>query len=281
MKETIGFIGCGKMAQAMIGGMLKSGIVGTDQIIASARTLDSIEEIEEKWGIRTTINNRFIATEADRLFIAVAPVDYTAVIDSIRDEVKPNTIIITIAAGVTIEEVETAFGRRVKVIRSMPNTPSLVGEGMTAICRNNQVNDEEYKAIEKLLSSIGKVARIVEGQMDAIPAISGSSPAYVFMMIEAMADGGVRQGLGRKEAYQLAAQAVLGAAKMVLETGEHPGALKDRVTSPGGSTIAAVSRLEQEQFRGAILAAMEACTDKVKEMATAKGKPAVPSKTEK
>jgi pyrroline-5-carboxylate reductase len=163
----------------------------------------------------------------------------------------------------------------------MPNTPSLVGEGLTAICRNEQVTDEEFDRMDTLLSSFGKVARIVESQMDAIPSISGSSPAYVFMMIEAMADGGVSQGLARKEAYQLAAQAVLGAAKMVLETGEHPGALKDRVTSPGGSTIAAVSRLEQEQFRGAILAAMEACTEKVVEMTNAKNKPSVPSKMEK
>lgn len=281
MKETIGFIGCGKMAQAMIGGMLKDGIVEPDQIIASARTLDSIEDIEEKWGIRTTINNHLVAAEADRLFLAVAPGDYTAVIQSIRDEVKPDTMIITIAAGVTISEVEQAFHRKVKVIRTMPNTPSLVGEGMTAICRNEQVTDEEFDRMDTLLSSFGKVARIVESQMDAIPSISGSSPAYVFMMIEAMADGGVSQGLARKEAYQLAAQAVLGAAKMVLETGEHPGALKDRVTSPGGSTIAAVSRLEQEQFRGAILAAMEACTEKVVEMTNAKNKPSVPSNMEK
>lgn len=269
------------MAQAMISGMLNDGAVNQEQIIASARTLDSIEKIEETWGIRTTVNNHMVASEADLLFLAVAPGDHPAVIQSIREDIKSDAIVITIAAGVTIEEVEGAFHRKVKVVRTMPNTPSFVGEGMTAICRNKLVSDNDYDMVDRLLSSFGKVSRIDERQMDAIPSISGSSPAYVFMMIEAMADGGVRQGLARKEAYQLAAQAVLGAAKMVLETGEHPGVLKDQVTSPGGSTIAAVSKLEQEQFRGSILAAMKACTDKVNEMTESKIKPAKPSKIDK
>lgn len=266
------------MAQAMIGGMLKDGIVNQEQIIASARSLDSIEKIEENWGIRTTVNNNMVAAEADLLFLAVAPGDYPAVIQSIRDDVKENAIIITIAAGVTIEEVEQAFHRKVKVVRTMPNTPSLVGAGMTAISRNEQVDEEDYDTVDRLISSFGRVSRIDESQMDAIPAISGSSPAYVFMMIEAMADGGVREGLSRKEAYQLAAQAVFGAAKMVLETGEHPGVLKDMVTSPGGSTIAAVSKLEQEKFRGTIMEAMKTCTEKVVEMTESKNKPAQPVK---
>ncbi len=266
MNKKIGFIGFGKMAQAMAGGMIDSGLIQPDQIIASMRTEKTRKYAEKQFGIETHPSNAEVAKAADVLFLAVAPYIYFEVIKEVKEIVKPDVIIITIAAGITTADVEQAFGKKVKVVRTMPNTPSLVGAGMTAVSVNDEITDEELKSTEELLSSFGKVEIIIESQMDAIPAISGSSPAYVYMMIEAMADGGVRQGLSRDQSYRLAAQAVLGAAQMVLETGKHPGELKDQVTSPGGATIAAVATLEQERFRGAVLAAMDSCTEKVKEL---------------
>lgn len=266
MDKKIGFIGFGKMAQAMAGGMLHSGLVKPHQLMASMRTEKTKTYAKNQYGIEVTQSNSEVAGYADVLFLAVAPYMYAEVIGEIKGEVKPETIIITIAAGITASDVEKAFGQNMKVVRTMPNTPSLVGAGMTAVSVNDEVNEEELALVENLLTSFGKVEIIAESQMDAIPAISGSSPAYVYMMIEAMADGGVRQGLSRDQSYRLAAQAVLGAAQMVLETGKHPGELKDQVTSPGGATIAAVSTLEQERFRGAVLRAMDSCTAKVKEL---------------
>jgi pyrroline-5-carboxylate reductase len=152
------------------------------------------------------------------------------------------------------------------VVRAMPNTPSLVGEGMTAICHNQQVDQEDLEKLLLLFNNFGKAEVLAEELMDAVPAISGSSPAYVYMFIEALADGGVKQGIPRKQAYRLAAQAVLGAAKMVLETERHPGELKDDVCTPGGATIEAVAALEQGKFRSAILTAMDYCTDKTKRL---------------
>jgi pyrroline-5-carboxylate reductase len=266
MNENIGFIGFGKMAKAMIGGIIASKLVAEKNIWVSSRSADKVEQARAAFNINSTEDNKAVASEADFLFIAVPPNEYMTVIDEIKSEVKENAVIITVAAGITINQVEARFEKPTKVVRTMPNTPSFVGEGMTAICSNTLVNYEDLNSVRTLLSCFGEVEEIVEEKMDAIPAISGSSPAYVFMMIEAMADGGVKQGLSREQSYRLAAQAVLGAAKMVLETGSHPAELKDQVCSPGGATIEAVATLEEKQFRGAILAAMNSCTEKVKQL---------------
>ncbi|MRG84954.1 pyrroline-5-carboxylate reductase [Salinibacillus xinjiangensis] len=266
MEQTIGFIGCGKMAQAMIGGMLQDEQIKPNQIIASSSTEKTLQKVTDKFEIRTTLDNQEVAAESDILFLAVSPKLYKNVIQEARTSVKSSVIIVTIAAGVSIEHVQHTFQSNVKVVRTMPNTPSLVQEGMSAMCASDEVTSEELGTVQTLFETFGKVELINEEQMDAIPAISGSSPAYVYMMIEAMADGGVRQGLTRDQAYRLASQAVAGAAKMVLETGMHPGELKDQVTSPGGSTITAVSELEKQQFRGAVQSAMEQCSLRVKEL---------------
>lgn len=205
-----------------------------------------------------------VAQFADILILAVKPDLHANIIKEIKSSVHEDTIIITIAAGITLADVEIYFGRKIKAIRTMPNTPSLVGEGMTVICPNERINEMELKVVEDLFQSFGKTERLEEKLMDAVPAISGSSPAYIYMAIEALADGGVKQGIPRQKAYRLAAQAVLGAAKMVLETGKHPGELKDNVSTPGGATIEAVASLEKSQFRGALLTAMEKCTQKVR-----------------
>ncbi|WEG13014.1 pyrroline-5-carboxylate reductase [Pullulanibacillus sp. KACC 23026] len=264
--ESVGFIGCGKMAQAMIAGLVHSNQIHPSRIIGSARTQETLDEVKEAYNIETTFRNTTVAESVDCLILSVHPGGHEDVIQEIRTVIRPETIVITVAAGITMSQVEAYFNKAVKVVRTMPNTPTLVGEGMTAVSVNEQVTEDEKEAVISLLSHLGKVEVIPETQMDAIPAISGSSPAYVYMMIEAMADGGVRDGLSRDQAYRLAAQAVLGAAKMVLESGMHPGELKDKVCSPGGSTIAAVSTLEEEQFRGTILKAMASCTNRIQEL---------------
>ncbi|MEW9500944.1 pyrroline-5-carboxylate reductase [Jeotgalibacillus marinus] len=266
MIRKIGFIGCGKMAQAMIAGMIRSEMVPAASIIVSSKTAATREKVALQYGAKTVPSNKEVAQQANILFLGVTPNLHQEIIEEVRDLIAEDVIIVTIAAGLTTEDISTMFNKNIKVVRTMPNTPSLVGEGMSAMCANDRVTEEELCEIKKLFGSFGEVEIISEALMDSIPSISGSSPAYVYMMIEAMADGGVKQGLKRDQAYRLAAQAVLGAAKMVLDTELHPGTLKDQVCSPGGATIAAVSRLEEERFRGAILSAMESCTAKVKEL---------------
>jgi pyrroline-5-carboxylate reductase len=264
LNKKIGFIGAGKMAQAMIEGIIRSKMIPKENIIASAKTESTREKIKSNYQILTTHDNQEVAKFADVLILAVKPDQHRHVIHEIKNHTHPESIIITIAAGITLSDIEKEFGFQVKCVRTMPNTPSLVGEGVSAICSNERLNEEEAVDVERLFQTFGKTERLDEKLMDAVPAISGSSPAYVYMLIEAMADGGVIQGIPRDKAYRLAAQAVLGAAKMVLETGSHPGELKDNVCTPGGATIEAVAELEKRQFRGSVLAAMERCTEKVK-----------------
>lgn len=264
----LGFIGAGNMAQAIIGGIINNGIVGKDKIIASAATNETITKVAERFGIRTTLDNREVA-KAKILFLAVKPAFYKQVIDEIKDVTADNSqIIITIAAGKSLEWVKNAFGGQRKIIRTMPNTPALVGEGITAVCPGSNITEEELSDVLKLLRSFGKAEIVKESMMDAVVAVSGSSPAYVFMFIEAMADAAVAEGMPRKQAYQFAAQSVLGSAKMVLETGKHPGELKDMVCSPAGTTIEAVRVLEKTGFRSSIIECMKECADKSRNMVT-------------
>ncbi len=260
MDSKIGFIGCGKMAQAMIQGMIASKVATPQQMIVSAKTEETLQFVEKTYDIRTTPNNKEVAEGADYLFLAIQPDLYAEVINEVKEAVKDETIIITIAAGITLDFIEKQFGKSMKTVRSMPNTPSLVGEGMSALCVNSYVTAEDLSKIVQLFEGFGKAEVIDEQLMDAIPAVSGSSPAYAYLFIEALADGAVMQGIPRKQAYKLAAQALLGAAKMVLETEKHPGELKDDVCTPGGSTIQAIATLEKQGFRASIIAAMESCT---------------------
>ncbi|OXS54187.1 pyrroline-5-carboxylate reductase [Bacillus sp. V-88] len=266
MDKTIGFIGCGNMAQAIMGGILKSGLVDRQSVRASARTQETLDMVREKFGVKATDDNLDVAAFSDIVFLAVKPDQYKDLIESIKHSLKKDSIIITIAAGITIEWMEKQISPSAKIVRTMPNTPSLVGEGMTAYCVNEEITESDLEHVQAILESFGKAEKIEESLMNAIPAVSGSSPAYVFMFIEALADGAVLQGIPRNLAYQLASQAVLGAAKMVLETGTHPGELKDAVCSPGGATIEAVAALEKHQFKGAVLSAMEACERKSKSL---------------
>ncbi|WP_216696660.1 pyrroline-5-carboxylate reductase [Anaerostipes faecalis] len=262
----LGFIGCGNMAQAMITGILKQQVVTKEELIASGPTASKMERVKEKFGIISTTDNHRVALEADILVLSVKPQMYETVIKEIKEDVRKDQIIVTIAAGVTMNQVERQFGQEIKIIRTMPNTPALVGEAMVGMCCNDYVENEEFEKVRSLFESFGKVEEVTENLMDAVVGVSGSSPAYVYMFIEALADAAVMQGIPRNKAYTFAAQSVLGSAKMVLETGEHPGALKDAVCSPAGTTIEAVRVLEEKGMRSAVIEAVNSASEKSKEM---------------
>lgn len=261
----LGFIGFGNMAKAILGGILDKQLVPPSEVIASALHQETLDAAAKTYGIHTTPDNKKAAC-ADIIILAVKPQFYETVIREIRDTVTERQLVVSIAPGKSIDTINDWFGREVKLIRTMPNTPAMVGAGMTAVCAAPSVTEAELKQVLALFEACGIAEVMPEHLLDAVVSVSGSSPAYIFILIEAMADGAVRDGIPRSQAYRLAAQSVLGSAKMVLETGLHPGALKDMVCSPGGTTIEAVAALERTGFRSAVLAGMEACSDKTKSM---------------
>ena len=262
----IGFIGCGNMATAMIKGILDSQKVKTEDVIASAKSEKTREKIKTELGINAALKNKEVAEFSDILFLAVKPQYYEEVIQEIKDDLRENQMIVSIAPGKTLAWLAERLGEDKKIIRTMPNTPAMVKEGMMGMCRNNLVTENEMQQVKDICESFGKAEVVPESLIDVVVGVSGSSPAYVFMFIEAMADAAVADGMPRTQAYKFAAQAVLGSAKMVLETGKHPGELKDMVCSPGGTTIEAVRVLEEKGFRSAVIEAMKACTDIAKKM---------------
>ena len=262
----IGFIGCGNMASAMIGGILRQGIFSKDEIIVSNLTEEGRARSEKTLGVVTTLDNNEIVRSAKTVVLAVKPQFYEEVLTEVHDSLTTEHTIIGIAPGKTLAWLEEKAGLPLKVVRFMPNTPAQVGAGMTAVCTNDRVSEDELAEILKITDSFGCTEVIPERLMDAAGAVGGCSPAYVFMMIEAMADAAVIGGMPRSQAYTFAAQAVLGSAKMVLETGKHPGELKDMVCSPAGTTIDAVAILEKDGFRNSIIDAMVGCMNKSKEL---------------
>ena len=258
----IGFIGCGNMATAMIKGILDSGKVTAEQMIASAKSDQTREKISSELGITAAKTNAEVVEFADMVFLAVKPQYYEEVIGEIKDAIRQNQIIVTIAPGKTLTWLAERLGSDVKIIRTMPNTPAMVKEGMMGMCKNALVTDEEMQQVKEICESFGKAEVVPESLIDVVVGVSGSSPAYVFMFIEAMADAAVADGMPRAQAYKFAAQSVLGSARMVLETGKHPGELKDMVCSPAGSTIQAVRVLEEKGFRGAVTDAVITAVEK-------------------
>lgn len=257
----LGFIGTGNMAGAIMGGIIKKGLLAPQDIIGADVSEAGREKAKSLYGICVTADNTEVIAQAETVFLSVKPQYYEEVIAQIRDLVRADQLLITIAPGKTLEWLRTQFGRDVKIVRTMPNTPAMVGEGMTAVCPNEQVTGEELEQVLEILNAFGKTEVVSEHLMDAVVSVSGSSPAYVFMLIEAMADAAVADGMPRAQAYKFAAQAVYGSAKMVLETGKHPGELKDMVCSPAGTTIEAVRVLEEKGFRSAVIEAMKACAE--------------------
>ena len=208
-------------------------------------------------------SNSQCAAQSEYLILAVKPQYFEQVFGEIRESLRPGQIVISLAPGLTIAGLRERMGGKVRVVRAMPNTPALLGEGMTgAAWEEGSLTEEEESEIQAIFGACGRMVRVEERLMDAVGCVSGCSPAFVYMFIEALADGGVKYGLPRKTAYEMAAQAVLGSAKMVLETGKHPGQLKDEVCSPGGTTIAGVSALEEGAFRSCVIRAADACYEK-------------------
>ena len=266
MDKKIGYIGCGNMGKAILGGMIASGQVLPGQIWVYTPSPDKVAALHDQYGINAAQSAQEVAQIADIVFGAVKPGIMIKVLSEITSSLNKDSLVVSIAAGVTLDQLARALGHDRKIIRAMPNTPSLVNAGMTSVTPNALVTPEDTADVLNIFRCFGEAEVIAEAMIHPVVGVSGSAPAYVFMFIEAMADAAVAEGMPRAQAYKFAAQAVLGSAKMVLETGKHPGELKDMVCSPAGTTIEAVGVLEEHGFRSAIIDAMKACVDVAKGM---------------
>lgn len=266
MEQKIGFIGCGNMGRAILGGLLASQYAQAQGIWVYNRTADSVRAIVDEYGVKAAANAQALAAEVDIVVLGVKPNGMVALLSEIKASLRPETIVVSIAAGVTLDTLQAGLAAQQKVVRVMPNTPSLVNAGMSSVTPNSRVSAEECARIVTLFRSFGRAEVVPEGLIHAVVGVSGSAPAYVFMFIEAMADAAVQAGMPRAQAYQFAAQAVMGAAKMVLETGTHPAELKDMVCSPAGTTIEAVAALEEKGMRAAVIEAIGRCIAKSEAM---------------
>ncbi len=265
--KSLAVIGAGNMGRAIIGGVINSGLLDAENVIVSDPYEPSLARVKEDYGTKVTTDSNEAIKFADVVLFAVKPNIIGKVFSSARDFIDTNKIIISIAAATSVDFMEECLGVDKKIVRVMPNTPALVGEGMSALSPNKNVTEEELKDVLSIFNSFGKAEVVAESLMDAVVGVSGSAPAYVFMFIEAMADAAVVTGMPRAQAYKFAAQAVYGAAKMVLETGKHPGELKDMVCSPGGTTIVAVETFEACGLRNAVIQGQLACVQKSIDMA--------------
>ena len=246
---TVGFIGAGMMAEALIGGALKMELLPAGKIVASDVNPARRSHLAQKYGVRVTGNNRDVVAWADLVVLAVKPQHASGVLAEIGPALAPEKTVLSIMAGVSTAAIESYLSPGVPVVRAMPNTPCLVGAGVSAVARGRWAGDEHAELAAALLKATGHVVRVDEGQMDAVTGLSGSGPAYVFTVIEALADGGVAEGLPRPVALELAAHTVLGAAKLLLESGDHPAVLRERVTSPAGTTAEGLLVLEDRGVR--------------------------------
>lgn len=259
---ALGFIGMGNMGYAVLKGTQKA--FAKEDIIFHSNTMEKMKQIADAEGISYKLSNQEVTAEAKYIILAVKPQMLEKILPELKESITPENVVISLAPGVTIAELEEMCGTK-RIVRTMPNTPAMVGEGMTGVSYHKKnFTQEECEVIEKIFSSIGKMSVVEEKLLDAVVCASGSSPAYVFMFMEALADSVVKCGMKREDAYQYVAQTVLGSAKLMLETNKHPGELKDMVCSPGGTTITAVEELEKNGFRKSIFAATDACFHKCK-----------------
>ena len=261
----IGFIGMGNMGGAILHGLLK--VYGPEDMIFTAAHQEKMDRVTSETKVPHGTSNRDCAGGVKYLVLAVKPQYFDAVFAEIKEVLTPEQVVISLAPGISIANITERLGGNVRVVRAMPNTPAMLGAGMTGVAYEaSAYTEEERREIEVIFTSCGKMELVEERLMDAVGCVSGSSPAFVYMFIEALADSGVKYGLPRKTAYAMAAQTVLGSAQMVLETGKHPGQLKDEVCSPGGTTIAGVSALEEHGLRNAVIKAADACYEKTQRM---------------
>ncbi|MBI2926603.1 MAG: pyrroline-5-carboxylate reductase [Verrucomicrobia bacterium] len=263
---TIGFLGAGKMASALAKGFIRAGLLTAEQMLASDVAEAARVGFAKEVGAKATASNAEVMRSARVLVLAVKPDQVAGVLTGIRPDVAERHLVISIAAGVPLAKLEAVLPAGTRVIRVMPNTPALVGASASAFALGAAATREDAALTEKLFSAVGVAFEVREKLLDAVTGLSGSGPAYVYLMIEALSDGGVAAGLPREVATQLAAQTVFGSAKMVLETGLHPGALKDMVTSPGGTTIDGLHELEKAGTRGAFINAVRAAAEKAKRL---------------
>ena len=262
----IGFVGAGKMATALARGFVHTKIVGGRQIVASARTEATRRNFSSATGAKIVSSNPEVFKAAEVIILGVKPDQVASVLTEISGACTKKHLVISIAAGVTLAKLENNLPAGTRVIRVMPNTPSLVGAGASGFALGKNATTADAELAKKLLSAVGLARQVKESLLDAVTGLSGSGPAYVYQFIEALSDGGVAAGLPRDIATQLAAQTVLGGAKMVLETGLHPGALKDQVTSPGGTTIEGIHELEKGRLRATVMSAVRASAEKAKKL---------------
>lgn len=277
--KRFGFIGAGKMATALVRGMLRAGVARDDAIVASDPLEGARTALQAETGIAVFESNLDVVKNSDVLVLAVKPQSMSQVLAELRPAVTSEHLVVSIAAGITIDSIVAGLGMHSRVVRVMPNTPALIGEGISAYALGNGARPEDANLVEDFLGSVGQSVKVAESMLDAVTGLSGSGPAFVYVMIEALSDGGVRAGLPRDISSLLAVQTVVGAAKMVRESGEHPGVLKDQVASPGGTTIAGLHALEKAGVRGALIEAVVAATRRAAELAAlAAPPPANPSK---
>ena len=265
MSSRFAFLGAGNMAGALINGLIRAG-TPAGRIVGTVRRPERGQELEKKLGIKAITDNVTAAKEADVVVLAVKPQAMRKLLAQIAPVIDTHKLVISIAAGVPIAAIERKLGTGSRVVRAMPNTPALVGLGATALSGGEHATEEDLAFAQKLFDAVGITTVVDETLLDAVTGLSGSGPAYVFLMIEALSDAGVKVGLSRHVALKLAAQTVLGSAKLLLETGEHPGHLKDQVTSPGGTAIAGLHTLEAGGLRTTLIDAVEAATKRAKEL---------------
>lgn len=265
--QVIGLIGAGQMATALSQGFVRAKLVTPENLLGADPVAEARERFVQATGGRAIEENAEVVVQADVIILAVKPGQMAAVADEIKSQITPEKLVISIAAGIRLTELAQNLGHDVRVIRVMPNTPCLVGQGACGFSLGAKATEEDARLVEQLLGAVGVAYRVDEKLLDAVTGLSGSGPAFVYMVIEALSDGGVRMGLPRSIATTLAAQTVRGAAEMVLETREHTGVLKDRVCSPGGTTIAGVQALESAGLRAALISAVEAAANRSIELA--------------
>jgi len=263
---TLGFLGAGKMATALAKGFIQAGLVSAKRTLASDLSKTARASFSREVGAQTTPSNRAVARFARVLVLAVKPDQGAAVLDDIRDQFTSQHLLISIAAGIPLAKLEAGLGAGARLIRVMPNTPALVGSSATAFALGKAARPADGALAQKLFSAVGIALQVKESLLDAVTGLSGSGPAYGYLFIEGLSDGGVAAGLPRDIATRLAAQTVLGSARMVLETGLHPGALKDMVTSPGGTTIEGLHELEKGKLRGTLISAVRAASEKSRKL---------------
>jgi pyrroline-5-carboxylate reductase len=263
--KRLGFLGAGNMAGALIKGLLHAG-VPANRIIASDVKADRLSHLHAEHGIRTTTDNHALLSEVDVVVLSVKPQVIDKVLTEVGGDVRASQLVVSVAAGVPIEALEARLPAGSRVVRAMPNTPATVQAGATAIAAGVHAKEDDLRVARELFEAVGRVVVLDEVLLDAVTGLSGSGPAYVMLIIEALADGGVKVGLHRDTALLLAAQTVFGSAKLQLETGEHPGRLKDMVTSPGGTAIAGLHTLESGALRKTLIYAVEAATKRSEEL---------------